>query len=457
MSTESLTSLTAISPIDGRYSGRTEALRECFSEYALIRERIRIELRWFIALAEQPLIAELPSLSEKQKNSLLAIGELDLAGAEAVKEIEKTTNHDVKAVEYYIKQQMQAWPALHAAGEFVHFACTSEDINNLAYSCMLSRYRQINLLPACDALIARLREFSHAHADAALLSRTHGQTASPSTIGKEFANVVARLERQRTVIEAVPLLGKINGAVGNYNAHMLAYPELDWPQFASEFVESLGLEFNPYTTQIEPHDCIAELFDAVSRFNVILIDLCRDCWGYISLGYLSQKTVAGEIGSSTMPHKVNPIDFENAEGNLGLANAIYGHLSGKLPISRWQRDLTDSTVLRNLGVGAGYTDIAIASLMKGLGKLGVNRTALQSDLDAAWEVLAEPIQTVMRRHGVPGAYEALKDLTRGNTMDEAGIRAFIDTLAIPDADKQRLQALTPATYTGLAAKLAKEI
>ena len=452
-----LSELVAVSPIDGRYAARTAPLREVFSEYALIRERVRVEVRWFIALAEHPDIAELPPLSEKTKQGLLDLGELSIEDAEAVKKIERTTNHDVKAVEYFIKDKLMAFPEIANKLEFVHFACTSEDINNLSYGCMLSNYRRNVLLPSLDALIDKLRAFSHQHAAVPLLSRTHGQTASPSTLGKEFANVVARLERQRDTISKVVLLGKINGAVGNYNAHVAAYPNIDWPAFSNHFVSSLGLEFNPYTTQIEPHDCVAELFDAVSRFNVTLIDLCRDTWGYISLGYLSQKPVDGEIGSSTMPHKVNPIDFENAEGNLGLANAMFDHLSRKLPISRWQRDLTDSTVLRNLGVGAGYTAIAIASLEKGLGKLGVNEHALANDLNKAWEVLAEPIQTVMRRHDVPNAYEALKSLTRGNTMDEQSIRNFIKELKIPEDDKERLLALTPATYVGLAASLAENI
>ena len=452
-----LNELTAVSPIDGRYSAKTSSLREVFSEYALIRERVRVELRWLLALADHEGIVELPAVSQETRSSLLQLAELGIDDAQAIKDIERTTNHDVKAVEYFIKDQLQGFPDLLEKKEFVHFACTSEDINNLAYGCMLTRYRRDELLPACDALIDKLRQFAHAHADVALLSRTHGQTASPSTLGKEFANVVARLVRQREAIASVMLLGKINGAVGNYNAHTSAYPNIDWPDFAESFVTSLGLQFNPYTTQIEPHDCIAELFDAVSRFNVTLIDLCRDCWGYISLGYLSQKPVDGEIGSSTMPHKVNPIDFENAEGNLGLANALFDHLSRKLPVSRWQRDLTDSTVLRNLGVGAGYTSIAIASLQKGLGKLGVNQIALANDLDNAWEVLAEPIQTVMRRHDVPNAYEALKSLTRGNTIDREAIQNFIQTLDIPDADRQRLLAMTPATYTGLAATLASEI
>ena len=449
--------LTAVSPIDGRYASRTVALQDIFSEYALIRERTRVEIRWLIALSDHPGIVEMPPIPDSIRDEVLQIAELSVEDAAAVKAIERTTNHDVKAVEYFIKDKLAAFAELQDKSEFVHFACTSEDINNLSYGCMLTRYRQEHLLPECDSIIATLRSLAHEHAAVPLLSRTHGQTASPSTLGKEFANVVARLERQRDTISKVSILGKINGAVGNYNAHLSAYPDVDWPAFAASFVDSLGLEFNPYTTQIEPHDCVAELFDAVSRFNVTLIDLSRDIWGYISLGYLSQKTVAGEIGSSTMPHKVNPIDFENAEGNLGLANAMFDHLSRKLPISRWQRDLTDSTVLRNLGVGAGYTTIALASLQKGLGKLGVNSHALADDLDNAWEVLAEPIQTIMRQHDVPGAYEALKELTRGNAMDKQSIRAFIETLEIPQSDRQRLLELTPATYTGLAQKLASDI
>ena len=453
----SLNELTAVSPIDGRYATRTAPLRDCFSEYALIRERVRVEVRWFLALSDSPDIPELPAVSAEARQKLLAIGEISVEDGSAIKTIERTTNHDVKAVEYFIKQQLDSVPELAAKSEFVHFACTSEDINNLSYGCMLARYRHDILLPACDAIIDVLTVFAQENAEVSLLSRTHGQTASPTTLGKEFANVVARLKRQRKAIAQVELLGKINGAVGNYNAHLSAYPDMDWPAFAERFVTGLGLEFNPYTTQIEPHDCVAELFDAVSRFNVTQIDLCRDCWGYISLGYLSQKPVAGEIGSSTMPHKVNPIDFENAEGNLGLANAMFDHLSRKLPISRWQRDLTDSTVLRNLGVGAGYTQIAVDSLLKGMGKLGVNRQAIAADLDAAWEVLAEPVQTVMRRHDVPNAYEALKELTRGNAMSETLMRQFIEGLDIPDADKQRLLAMTPASYTGQAAALARDI
>jgi len=452
-----LTTTTALSPIDGRYAARTSMLRDYFSEFALIRERVRIEIEWFLMLAAEPGITELPAIDEQTVLALRAIGnDFSLEDADAIKKIERTTNHDVKAVEYFIKEKLSAFPALSEFVEFVHFACTSEDINNLSWGRLLHRFRLEHLLPACDALTSALGDFASATAETPLLSRTHGQTASPSTMGKEFANVVHRLRRHRKAIEQVEMLGKINGAVGNYNAHVVAYPEVDWPSLAHDFVTGLGLQFNTHTTQIEPHDCIAELFDSVARFNVTLIDLARDVWGYISMGFLSQKPIAGEIGSSTMPHKVNPIDFENAEGNLGLANAMFDHLSRKLPISRWQRDLTDSTVLRNLGVGAGYTEIAFASLHKGLGKLGVNEIALANDLNNAWEVLAEPIQTIMRRHKVPNAYEALKELTRGNTMDETSIKNFIASLDIPDADRKRLLALTPANYTGLAARLAHE-
>jgi adenylosuccinate lyase len=458
MSQLPLSELTALSPVDGRYANRTADLRACFSEYALIRERVRVEVSWFLHLGNETAVPELPPVSESDQTFLEQLAaKFSIENAATVKGIERTTNHDVKAVEYFIKQQFEAYPALHAKAEFVHFACTSEDINNLSYGCMLNNYRRDILLPRLDTLIASLAEFAHSSANIPLLSRTHGQTASPTTLGKEFANVVHRLRRQRANIETVQLMGKLNGAVGNYNAHLSAYPDADWPDIAERFVKNLGLHFNPYTTQIEPHDYIAELFDAVARCNVILIDLSRDIWGYISLGYLTQKPVDGEIGSSTMPHKVNPIDFENAEGNLGLANAVFDHLSRKLPISRWQRDLTDSTVLRNLGVGAGYTEIAIASLLKGLGKLGVGEAHIQADLNAAWEVLAEPIQTVMRRYDVPNAYEALKSLTRGQKINEDTLRSFIETLDIPADDKTRLLKLSPASYTGLAARLAKTI
>ncbi|PID61951.1 MAG: adenylosuccinate lyase [Gammaproteobacteria bacterium] len=453
-----LSTVTALSPLDGRYASKTEQLRQYFSEFALIRERIRVEVRWFLALGDEPGIPELPPAGDADRKALIALADdLTPAQAERVKAIESRTNHDVKAVEYFIKEALPEWPALDAGREFVHFACTSEDINNLAWNSLLARYRNDVLLPGVDALTATLANFAHEHAARPMLYRTHGQTASPGTVGKEFANVVHRLRRQREQLAAVELLGKINGAVGNYNAHAVACPDIDWPAFSQRFVESLGLVWNPYTTQIEPHDCIAELFDAVQRLDTILIDFCRDAWGYISLGYLTQKPVAGETGSSTMPHKVNPIDFENAEGNLGLANAVFEHLARKLPVSRWQRDLTDSTVLRNLGVGAGYLAIALASLHKGLGKIAVGNAALDADLDAAWEVLAEPVQTVMRRRGIDGAYEKLKDLTRGQAIDETSLKRFVESLDIPADDKARLLALTPAAYIGLAERLAKAI
>ncbi len=451
-----LNSLTAVSPVDGRYEGKTADLRQVFSEFALIRERVRVELKWLIHLSKQAGIAELPEIDAACEAQLLKLADdFSVDDAAHVKSIEATTNHDVKAVEYFIKEKLEAFPQLLAKKEFVHFACTSEDINNLAYACMLKTYREEHLVPQFDALITKLESMADEHAAEPMLSRTHGQTASPSTLGKEIANVVMRLKRHATVIKQTDLLGKINGAVGNYNAHLSAYPDLDWPSIGGQFVNSLGLTENTHTTQIEPHDFIAELFDGVARFNVTLIDLSRDIWGYISLGYMKQKTIAGEIGSSTMPHKVNPIDFENAEGNLGLANAMFDHLSRKLPISRWQRDLTDSTVLRNLGVGAGYTAIAIASLQKGLGKISVNSAVTASDLNASWEVLAEPIQTVMRRYDVPDAYEQLKSLTRGQEIDQATIAAFIDGLTIPEPDKIRLREMTPASYTGYAELLAR--
>jgi len=458
MTTPELSSLTAVSPIDGRYADKCQDLRSCFSEYALIRERVRVELAWLVHLSEQSEITELPALNASTKGALLSIGEnFSVEDAAQVKQIEATTNHDVKAVEYFIKSKLDAFPDLENKTEFVHFACTSEDINNLAYACMLQRYRETLLLPQIDALITTLSSFAKQSATEPMLSRTHGQTASPTTVGKEFANVVYRLRAHREQIGSAAILGKINGAVGNYNAHLAAYPSLDWQMIGSSFIDSLGLQVNPYTTQIEPHDFIAVMFDAVERFNVTLIDLSRDIWGYISLGYLKQKTIAGEIGSSTMPHKVNPIDFENAEGNLGLANAVLSHLSRKLPVSRWQRDLTDSTVLRNLGVGAGYTEIAIKSMEKGLGKLSVDTDATKADLDSAWEVLAEPIQTVMRRYDVPNAYEQLKELTRGQRIDEKAIHAFIDQLEIPGTEKERLRAITPSNYIGIAAELANSI
>ncbi|MEN4902849.1 adenylosuccinate lyase [Luteimonas sp. TWI1416] len=450
--------LLALSPLDGRYAGKVDALRPIFSEYGLIRARVRVEIEWLIALGDEPGIAELPAFDAAARATLQALAEdFSVADAARVKEIERTTNHDVKAVEYFIKERLKDDAALAPALEFVHFACTSEDINNLSYALMLSKARQHVLLPTLDRLIATLREMAHTHAALPLLSRTHGQTASPTTVGKELANVVARLQRQGEQLAAVPLTGKINGAVGNYNAHIAAYPDIDWPAFSRRFVESLGIEFNPYTTQIEPHDCVAEIADATRRMGTIGIDLCRDVWGYISLGYFKQALKDGEIGSSTMPHKVNPIDFENAEGNFGIANALFEHFAAKLPISRWQRDLTDSTVLRALGTAFGHTQIALDALLRGLGKLSANPERLAQDLDAAWEVLAEAVQTVMRRHGLPNPYEQLKALTRGQGITAESMRAFVDGLDLPEADKARLRALTPGAYTGLAEQLARAI
>ena len=451
-------SLLALSPLDGRYAGKVDALRPVFSEYGLIKARVCVEVEWLIALAEEPGIFELPAFSEAAKQRLRTLAaSFSPEQAEEVKKIERTTNHDVKAVEYFLKKQIDSDAELRAALEFVHFACTSEDINNLSYSLMLEEARNRIVLPALDGLIGDLRALAQQHAALPMLSRTHGQTASPTTLGKELANVVARLERQRAQIGNVRLSGKINGAVGNYNAHVVAYPDVDWPALAQNFVHGLGLHFNAYTTQIEPHDCIAEIGDAMRRVNTILIDLCRDVWGYISLGYFRQRLKEGEVGSSTMPHKVNPIDFENAEGNLGLANALFEHFGAKLPISRWQRDLTDSTVLRALGTGFGHSLVAFDSLSKGLGKLTVAPERLRADLDAAWEVLAEPVQTVMRRHGLPNPYEQLKALTRGHGIDEAAMRGFIAGLDLPADAKQRLLDLTPAAYTGLAERLARDI
>ncbi|WP_018973722.1 adenylosuccinate lyase [Rudaea cellulosilytica] len=450
--------LTALSPLDGRYAAKVEALRPIFSEYGLMQRRVLVEVRWLEALADAEAIVEVAPFSAAARAKLRAIADaFATIDGDKVKEIERTTNHDVKAIEYFIKQRIGDDAELAKAKEFVHFACTSEDINNLAYALMLRDARDGVLLPALDGAIARLRELAHTNAALPMLSRTHGQTATPTTLGKELANVIARLERQRKQIANVEILGKINGAVGNYNAHAISYPEVDWPALAQRFVESLGLVFNPYTTQIEPHDFVAELSDAVRRANVILIDLCRDVWAYISLGYFKQALKAGEVGSSTMPHKVNPIDFENAEGNFGVANALFGHFAEKLPISRWQRDLTDSTVLRTLGTAFGHTQIALDSLMRGLGKLNVDPARLAADLDANWEVLAEAVQTVMRRHGLPEPYEQLKALTRGQGITRESMRAFIAGLALPDADKQRLLALTPAGYIGAAESLAKNI
>ena len=454
-----LTSLTAFSPVDGRYGSRTTALRPIFSEYGLIRNRVLVEVRWLQRLAAHPSIAEVAPFSETANAALNKLAEdFQLEHAERVKEFERTTNHDVKAVEYLLKEQAQKLPELQKVTEFIHFACTSEDINNLSHALMLREGRDDVLLPLMRKLAQSLRELSVEFADVPMLSRTHGQPASPTTLGKEFANVVYRLERQIEQVAAIPLLGKINGAVGNYNAHLSAYPDIDWEANAKEFIEGdLGLTFNPYTTQIEPHDYIAELFDAVARFNTILIDFDRDVWGYISLGYFKQKTVEGEIGSSTMPHKVNPIDFENSEGNLGIANAIFQHLASKLPISRWQRDLTDSTVLRNLGVGMAHSVIAYEATLKGVGKLEVNPQKIAEDLDNCWEVLAEPVQTVMRRYGIENPYEKLKDLTRGKGISAEALQVFIETLDLPEEAKVQLRALTPANYIGNAVAQAKRI
>ena len=458
-SPSTLSALTALSPLDGRYHGKLGVLRDCFSEQALIRQRVRVEVEWLKALSAEPALQEVPPFSTATLAELDAlVKNFSEADGERVKAIEATTNHDVKAVEYLLKERLAKNAEVMKVAEFIHFACTSEDINNLCHALMLQEARANALLPALDAVNARLRTLAHDLADAPMLSRTHGQPASPTTLGKEMANVVARLERARGRIAGVSLLGKINGAVGNYNAHLAAYPDIDWENFAKRFVESLGLEFNPYTIQIEPHDAIAELFDTVARTNTILLDLDRDIWGYISVGYFKQKTKAGEIGSSTMPHKVNPIDFENSEGNLGLSNALLRHLSDKLPVSRWQRDLTDSTVLRNMGVALGYALLAWDSCLKGLNKLEANRDKLAADLDANWEVLAEPIQTVMRRYNVAGAYEQLKELTRGKGINRDTLQAFIRGLkGIPEAEKQRLLALTPANYIGKAVALARRI
>jgi len=453
-----LSALSALSPLDGRYAAKVAALRPLLSEFGLMHRRVQVEVEWFIALSDAGF-AELKPLSEAARGLLRGLVlRFSEADAQAIKDIERTTNHDVKAVEYWLKGRFDATPELKAAGEFVHFACTSEDINNTSHGLMLQAARTDVLLPAIDKLIARLRDQAHTLADVPMLSRTHGQTASPTTVGKEIANVVARLAHARARIADVKLLAKMNGAVGNYNAHLAAYPEFDWEAFSRRVVETqLGLTFNPYTIQIEPHDCMAELFDAVTRTNTILIDWSRDVWGYISLGYFKQRTKEGEIGSSTMPHKVNPIDFENAEGNFGLANALLTHLSQKLPVSRWQRDLTDSTVLRNMGVALGYAVLGYDSLLRGLDKLEVNPEALAADLDSAWEVLAEPIQTVMRRYNLPNPYERLKALTRGKTITREAITAFIQTLEIPAAERERLLAMTPGSYTGHAAQLARRI
>lgn len=452
-----LSALSAISPIDGRYGAKTSALRGTFSEYGLIRLRVNVEVQWLKSLAAHPQVAEVPTLSKDAASRLDAIvTDFGTEHAARVKEIERTTNHDVKAVEYFLKERVEGNAELEAISEFIHFAMTSEDVNNLAHGLMLKESREFAVLPLMDEVIGAIRALAVEHASVPMLSRTHGQPASPTTLGKEMANVVARLERQRAQIAGVELLGKSNGAVGNYNAHLSAYPDIDWASHARGFVESLGLAFNPRTAQIEPHDYIAELFGAIARYNTILLDFDRDVWGYISLGYFKQRTIAGEVGSSTMPHKVNPIDFENSEGNLGLANAVLDHLSNKLPISRWQRDLTDSTVLRNLGTGLAYGMIAYQSTLKGISKLEANPEAMAADLDRNWAVLAEPIQTVMRRYGVANPYEKLKELTRGESIDAQTLATFVDSLDIPEDAKARLRALSPATYVGDAASQARK-
>jgi len=455
----SLSALTALSPLDGRYHGKVDALRRHFSEFGLIRYRVLIEIEWLKALSAEAGVVEMPPFSAATVAQLDALAEgFSEEDAAAIKKIERTTNHDVKAIEYWLRDKLAGNPETADKLEFIHFACTSEDINNLSHALMLQQGRAEVMLPLLDGVIARLRDLALALADLPMLCRTHGQTATPSTLGKELANVVYRLQRGRDRIVDVAVLGKINGAVGNYNAHLSAYPDVDWEAFARRFVEARGLTFNPYTIQIEPHDYMAELFDAFARVNTVLIDLDRDVWGYISLGYFKQKVVAGEVGSSTMPHKVNPIDFENSEGNLGLANALLRHLSEKLPISRWQRDLTDSTVLRNMGVALGYTLLGYESLLKGLNKLEANPARLAEDLNNSWEVLAEPIQTVMRRYNVENAYDKLKALTRGQGgINRESLAAFIQTLEIPEAEKARLLQLTPATYLGKAQELAKRI
>ena len=453
-----LNSLSAVSPIDGRYGRNTTELRAIFSEFGLIRHRVLVEIRWLQTLANNPDIREVPALSEPA-NCLLdsIIDNFSIEDAEQVKTIERTTNHDVKAVEYFLKDKIKDNDELMAINEFIHFACTSEDINNLSHALMLNEARSNVLLPQLRKMIDTIAALARSLSEYPMLSRTHGQPASPTTMGKEIANVAYRLERQYKQLESVQIMGKINGAVGNYNAHYSAYPELNWPEIAQGFVESLGIEFNPYTIQIEPHDYIAEYFDALARLNTILIDFDRDVWSYISLGYFKQKTIAGEVGSSTMPHKVNPIDFENSEGNLGIANAIMNHLSSKLPISRWQRDLTDSTVLRNLGVGIAHSLIAYSSTMRGIGKLEINENALMNDLNNTWEVLAEPIQTVMRRYGIEKPYEKLKELTRGQSITAEAIKEFVNTLDIPVQAKEELQNLTPSSYIGNAIDQAKNI
>ncbi len=452
-----LSALTAIGPVDGRYADKCTELRNYFSEYALIRYRTLVEVRWLQHLAAEPAIEELNGLSQVVKDLLnRVVDDFGVEDARQIKAIEATTNHDVKAVEYFLRERLGDGSDTTRLREFIHFACTSEDINNLAYALMLAHARDRVLIPVMNELVTSLRNTAHELADVAMLSRTHGQSATPTTMGKEIANFAHRLARQRRALAAVTPLGKINGAVGNFNAHMVAYPEVAWSEYTQKFVENLGLEHNFYTTQIEPHDWIAEYCDALSRFNTVLIDLCRDLWSYISLGYFRQKAVDKEVGSSTMPHKVNPIDFENAEGNLGVANALLAHFAAKLPVSRWQRDLTDSTVLRNLGVAMAHTLIAFRAVQKGLGKLECDRTRIGHDLDEAWEVLAEAVQTVMRRYGVPEPYEKLKALTRGRRIDQKTLQHFIEDLDIPDEARRALLELTPAGYTGLAKRLARE-
>jgi adenylosuccinate lyase len=450
--------LTALSPLDGRYARSLEPLRRHFSELALIRHRARVEIEWLLALGAEPGVVEVASFPPASATKLRALADgLDERQGERVKAIERETNHDVKAIERWIREQVAGDPALERASAFIHFACTSEDVNNLAYALMVRGALDEVLVPAVDALIAGLAELARTHAGLPMLARTHGQPATPTTLGKELANFVHRLRRGRAALAAVKLTGKANGAVGGYNAHLAAYPSVDWEAFARRFVESFGLEFNPYTTQIEPHDALAEACDALARVNTVLVDLDRDLWGYVSLGYFRQRTVAGEVGSSTMPHKVNPIDFENSEGNLGVANALLRHLAEKLPVSRWQRDLTDSTVLRNLGVAFGHSLLGWLSARRGLDRLEADPARLAADLDANWEVLAEAVQTVMRRHGIADAYDQLKALTRGERVPGEALREFIRGLAIPEDAKQRLLALTPATYTGKAAELARRI
>ncbi len=453
-----LSFLTAISPLDGRYGDKTADLQPIFSEYGLMRHRVLVEVRWLQLLAGNDAVGEVSALSQHAGKILDNIVEkFDLEDAQRIKNIERTTNHDVKAVEYFLKEKMAGNAELEAISEFTHFACTSEDINNLAYALMLREARSQIVMPLIDEVITTITRLAHQYADLAMLSRTHGQPASPTTLGKEMANVAHRLKRQRQQLLEVAIVGKINGAVGNYNAHFAAYPDINWEALAREFITELGLEWNPYTTQIEPHDYIAEYFDALSRFNTVLLDFCRDVWSYISIGYFKQRTVANEVGSSTMPHKVNPIDFENAEGNLGLANALLHHLSAKLPVSRWQRDLTDSTVLRNLGVGIAHSTLAYRSALKGISKLEADPARLSDDLDKSWEVLAEAIQTVMRRYGIESPYEKLKEMTRGQAITREKLQGFIQGLDIPTTEKERLLTLTPATYIGNAPIQARRV